>query len=120
MHRTLAVVPVLISALALGGAGTATAETPGCTAASLSSALGTVADGTGAWLSAHPEADGVLTSVGDTGNRDAVRVYFSAHQDQWAELQAIAQPLRTLRANCGGDGASKATGIGDLFNAMSS
>lgn len=98
----------------------AQAETPGCTAGALSNALGTVASQTGAWLGAHPEADSMLTGVADTGNRDAVRVYFSAHQSEWAELQAIAQPLRSLRAQCGGDGASKATGIGDLYNAMSS
>ena len=91
----------------------------GCTAADLSNALGSVSAGTGGWLSSHPEANQMLTDVGNTGNRDAVRVYFAAHQSEWAELQAIAQPLRSLRAQCGGDGAEKATGIGDFFNAMS-
>ena len=62
----------------------------------------------------------MITGVGDSGNKDAVRDYFAGHQSEWAELQAIAQPLRSLRAQCGGDGASKASQIGDLYNAMSS
>ena len=67
----------------------------------------------------HPEANQVITGVGDSGDKDAVRVYFVNHQSEWAELQAIAQPLRGLRAQCGGDGAAKASQIGDLYNAMS-
>jgi heme-binding protein len=96
----------------------ASAAVEGCTAGALSGALGQVATGTGAWLDAHPEANDVITGVGETGNRDAVRVYFVNHQDQWAELQGIAAPLRTLRDRCGGDGAAKATEIGALYQAM--
>ena len=96
------------------------APQPGCTAGDLSNALGTVSGQTGGWLLSHPEANTVITGVGDSGNKDAVRDYFAGHQSEWAELQAIAQPLRSLRAQCGGDGASKASQIGDLYNAMSS
>ena len=103
----------------VGLAASSHAEVAGCNASSLSNALGSVASQTGVWLDAHPEANDVITSVGDTGNKDAVRVYFVNHQSEWAELQGIAQPLRTLRQQCGGDGAAKATGIGDLYNAMS-
>ena len=100
-------------------ASAASAEAPGCTAGALSAALGQTAADTGNWLNAHPAANDMLTNVGNTGNRDDVRVYFVNHQSEWAELQAIAAPLRNLRAQCGGDGAEKASGIGDLFNAMS-
>lgn len=96
------------------------APQPGCTAGDLSNALGTVSGQTGGWLLSHPAANDVITGVGDNGNKDAVRDYFAAHQSEWAELQAIAQPLRGLRAQCGGDSAGKASQIGDLYNAMSS
>jgi heme-binding protein len=118
-------IPLRIAGIAAGLAAlaavtvTASAQPAGqCTAASLSSALGSTASGTGAWLGSHPEANDVITGVGTSGNRDAVRAYFVNHQDQWAELQGIAAPLRTLRDQCGGGSAGKATEIGALYQAM--
>ena len=97
--------------------GSAKADPPGCTAAGLSSALGTVAAGTGAWLSAHPAANDMITNAGPSGNEQAIRDYFAAHPAEWQQLQGIANPLRSLRQGC-----STQVGAGDvarLFDAMS-
>ena len=91
---------------------------PGCTASGLSNALGLVASQTGDWLDGHPEANDVITSVGGTGNEDAIRQYFVAHQSEWAELQGIASPLRNLRNSCNVDVAPAQ--IARLFDAMAS
>jgi heme-binding protein len=69
---------------------------PGCTASGLSSALGQVASSTGAWLSAHPEAEAAV----NTADENAIRTYFATHQAEWSELQGIASPLRSLRQSC--------------------
>lgn len=118
MRKLIATTALAAATLAVVATIPASAVTNGCTAGALSSALGSTAAGTGAWLNSHPEANDVITGVGETGNRDAVRVYFSAHQSEWAELQAIAAPLRSLRDQCGGDSAGKASSIGDLYQAM--
>ena len=118
MIRTITITAVAAATLGLVATVPASAVAEGCTAGALSNALGSTASATGAWLDAHPEANDVITGVGETGNRDAVRVYFVNHQSEWQELQAIAAPLRSLRDRCGGDGAAKATEIGALYQAM--
>ena len=80
----------------LGYMATAHAEPAGCTSSALSSALGTVASQTGGWLSGHPEAEAVI----NTANEGQIRSYFATHQSEWAELQGIASPLRSLRQSC--------------------
>src|SRR4029077_2845498 len=62
----------------------------------LSTALGQVASSTGAWLSAHPEAEAAV----NTADENAIRTYFATHQAEWSELQGIASPLRSLRQSC--------------------
>jgi len=47
-------------------------------------------------LSAHPEAEQVIT----TANEGDIRNYFATHQAEWSELQGIASPLRNLRNSC--------------------
>src|SRR3954447_4284156 len=69
---------------------------PGCTASGLSAALGQVASSTGAWLSAHPEAEAAVNTADD----NAIRTYFAAHPAEWSALQGIASPLRSLRQSC--------------------
>lgn len=118
MIRTVLITAAAAATLGVLATIPASATAEGCTAGALSNALGATATGTGAWLEAHPEANNVITSVGETGNRDAVRDYFIGHQAEWQELQAIAQPLRSLRDRCGGDGAAKAASIGDLYQAQ--
>jgi heme-binding protein len=99
---------------------TASAE-PGCTAAGLSSALGTVSTATGQYLAAHPGADDAITNAGALAPGDsenAIRAYFVAHPQEWADLQGIARPLANLRQQCQVDVAPAQ--IARLFDAMAS
>jgi hypothetical protein len=53
-------------------------------ASGLSSALGQVASSTGAWLSAHPEAEAAV----NTADENAIRTYFATHQAEWLSCKA--------------------------------
>jgi hemophore-related protein len=119
-----------LRALAVGALGGLTAATiaiptasaqPGCTAAGLSTTLGGVSTATGAYLAAHPGADDAITNSGALAPGDAenaIRNYFIAHPNEWADLQGIARPLANLRAQCGVDVAPAQ--IARLFDAMAS
>jgi heme-binding protein len=97
------------------------AAQPQCTAAGLSNALGTVSSATGGYLSSHPGANDVITNAGAMPageGENAIRTYFATHPQEWADLQRIAQPLRTLRQQCNVDVAPAQ--IARLFDAMAS
>ena len=99
---------------------TASAQ-PQCTAAGLSNALGSVSSATGGYLASHPGANDVVTDAGALAPQDgenSIRAYFVSHPQEWAELQAIAQPLRSLRQQCNVDVAPAQ--IARLFDAMAS
>jgi hemophore-related protein len=117
----------VLAAGALGGLTAATialptaSAQPQCTAAGLSSAIGTVATATGRYLAAHPGANDAVTNAGALPPQDAensIRLYFAAHPQEWAELQAIARPLANLRQECAVDVAPAQ--IARLFDAMAS
>ncbi|MGV0800276.1 hemophore-related protein, partial [Mycolicibacterium elephantis] len=72
-------------------------------------------------LSTHSGANDVITNAGAMPpgeGENAIRAYFVAHPQEWADLQAIAQPLRTLRDQCDVDVAPAQ--IARLFDAMAS
>lgn len=97
------------------------AAQPQCTAAGLSTALGSVSTATGDYLASHSGANDVVTNAGAMPpgeGENAIRAYFVAHPQEWADLQAIAQPLRTLREQCNVDVAPAQ--IARLFDAMAS
>ncbi|MGE2688544.1 hemophore-related protein [Mycolicibacterium pulveris] len=97
------------------------AAQPQCTAAGLSTAVGTVSTATGDYLSTHSGANDVITNAGAMPpgeGENAIRAYFVAHPQEWADLQSIAQPLRTLREQCNVDVAPAQ--IARLFDAMAS
>ena len=99
---------------------TASAQ-PQCTAAGLSNALGSVAGATGVYLASHPGADNVVTNAGAMSEQDgenSIRAYFVAHPQEWADLQGLAQPLRSLRQECNVDVAPAQ--IARLFDTMAS
>lgn len=90
-----------------------------CTVSGLSNAIGTVGAQTGQWFASHPDANQAVTSAGGQGDAEgAIRNYFIGHPSEWAELQRIAQPLRTLRQQCGSDVAP--ADIARLYDAMAS
>ena len=90
-----------------------------CTVSGLSNAIGAVGAQTGQWFASHPDANKAVTEAGNSGNAEgAIRNYFVAHPSEWAELQRIAQPLRTLRQQCGSNVAP--ADIARLFDAMAS
>ncbi len=91
-----------------------------CTVSGLSNAIGTVGDQTGQWFAAHPDANKAVTDAGGQGGgaEGAIRNYFVGHPSEWAELQRIAQPLRTLRQQCGSNVAP--ADIARLYDAMAS
>jgi hemophore-related protein len=91
-----------------------------CTVSGLSNAIGAVGAQTGGWFASHPDANQAVTNAGGQGGgaEAAIRNYFVAHPSEWAELQRIAQPLRTLRQQCAVDVAP--TEIARLFDAMAS
>ena len=74
----------------------------------------------GRYFSSHPGANEAITNAGGQGGgaEGAIRNYFVAHQSEWADLQRIAQPLRTLRQQCEVDVAP--TDIARLYDAMAS
>lgn len=99
---------------------TASAQ-PQCTAAELSSTLGSVATATGQYLTAHPDADQVVTNAGSQSPQDGentIRTFFAAHPQEWSELQGIARPLASLRQGCQVQVAPAQ--IARLFDAMAS
>ncbi|MDA4102265.1 hemophore-related protein [Mycolicibacterium monacense] len=88
---------------------------PQCTAAGLSSALLSVSGQTAAYLNSHPGANDAITNAG-SGGEAVIRNYFVANPQEWADLQRIAQPLRTLRQQCQVDVAPAE--IARLYDAM--
>lgn len=90
-----------------------------CTVSGLSNAIGAVGAQTGQWFASHPDANKAVTAAGGQGDAEgAIRDYFIAHPSEWAELQRIAQPLRTLRQQCGSNVAP--ADIARLYDAMAS
>ena len=90
-----------------------------CTVSGLSNAIGTVGAQTGQWFAGHPDANKAVTEAGQGGDAEgAIRNYFVGHPSEWAELQRIAQPLRSLRQACGSNVAP--ADIARLYDAMAS
>lgn len=90
-----------------------------CTVSGLSNAIGAVGAQTGQWFAGHPDANKAVTEAGQGGDAEgAIRNYFVAHPSEWAELQRIAQPLRSLRQACGSNVAP--ADIARLYDAMAS
>jgi len=96
------------------------AAAPPCDAAGLNTAVSTVASQTAGYLSSHPGANDAITNAGGQGGgaEATIRNYFAAHPTEWADLQRIAQPLRSLRQQCEVDVAP--TEIARLYDAMAS
>jgi len=115
----------VLAAGVLGGLAATTVALPtasadaDCTVSGLSNAIGTVGAQTGQWFAGHPDANKAVTAAGQSGDAEgAIRNYFVGHQSEWAELQRLAQPLRSLRQQCGSNVAP--ADIARLYDAMAS
>ena len=100
-----------LTAIAIAGAAIASSmpiatAQPSCTASGLSSALGQVASSTGAWLSAHPEAEAAV----NTADENAIRTYFATHQAEWSDVMKE----RGLRSSC--PSRARMLGVFTLFH----
>jgi hemophore-related protein len=79
------------------------APPPGCTAADLAQASGTVGTATGQYLFTHPDVNNFFTSLRGLPNeelRGRVQTYMDANPQVEAELNAIRQPVTDLRNRC--------------------
>lgn len=95
------------------------AAAPQCSASGLAATAGGVLTQAGAYLDAHPDANDALTAAGKQGGdaEGTVRSYFTAHPGEFLDLKNIAQPLTSLRGQCG---VSISPGqLATLFDALS-
>jgi hemophore-related protein len=93
-----------LGAVVVGTVAAPTAAAAPCTASGLSTTASGVLSAAGVYLDAHPGANDVLTAAGTQSPDDArssVRGYFIGHPGEFLDLQAIAQPLKDLRSQCG-------------------
>ncbi len=79
------------------------APPPGCTAADLAQASGTVGTAMGDYLFSHPDVNDFFTSLRGKPNeeiRGDVQTYMNAHPQVESDINGIRQPLTDLRNRC--------------------
>src|ERR1700730_2981444 len=94
----------ITGATLFGGASLALAEpTPGCTAADLAEASGTVGTRMADYLFNNPEVNNFFTGLRGLPNeqvRGEVQNYMNAHPQVESDINGIRQPLTDLRSRC--------------------
>jgi len=102
----------MAGAMLFGGAALAFAEpppapppppAPGCTAADLAQASGTVGTAMAAYLFSHPDVNNFFTSLRGLPNeelRGRIQTYMDANSQVEAEINGIRQPVTDLRNRC--------------------
>jgi hemophore-related protein len=79
------------------------APPPGCTAADLAQASGTVGTAMAAYMFSHPDVNNFFTSLRGLPNeelRGRVQTYMDANPVVEAEINGIRQPVTDLRNRC--------------------
>jgi heme-binding protein len=79
------------------------APAPGCTAADLAQASGTVGTAMAAYMFSHPDVNNFFTSLRGKPNeeiRGDVQTYMDANPQVEAEINGIRQPVTDLRNRC--------------------
>jgi hemophore-related protein len=79
------------------------AATPGCTAADLAQASGTVGTAMADYMFSHPDVNDFFTGLRGLPNeeiRGDVQTYMSAHPQAESDINGIRQPLTDLRNRC--------------------
>jgi hemophore-related protein len=95
----------MAGAALVGAASSASADPPppGCTAADLATASGTVGTAMGEYLFTHPWVNDFFTSLRGLPNdeiHDRVQTYMDANPQVEGEINGIRQPLTDLRSHC--------------------
>jgi len=103
----------MAGAMLFGGASLASAEptpapplpapAPGCTAADLAQASGTVGTAMGVYLFSHPDVNDFFTGLRGRPNeeiRGDVQNYMNANPQVESEINGIRQPLTDLKNRC--------------------
>jgi hemophore-related protein len=100
---------IVFGAVAAGLLGAVVAGPPAaaapaaCTASGLATTASGALGAAGQYLGSHPDADNVLTAAASQSPEDArssVRGYFTAHPNEFLELQNILRPVTDLRNQC--------------------
>ena len=97
---------LLAVGVAGGGAPSATAAPPNCTAADMAGVSAGVSAATSAYLFTHPDVNAFFTSLEGSPRdelRGSIATYLNANPQTKADLQGIRQPLMDLRNRCSGD-----------------
>ncbi len=100
--RRAAAVIIGAGAVAVGLAGTATAD-PGCTVADMTAVETGVAAGMTTYLWTHPDVNDFFTGLQGLDNTDAfaqTQAYLTANPGIKAQMDAIQAPADDLRARC--------------------
>ncbi|MFN8100875.1 MAG: heme-binding protein [Mycobacterium sp.] len=99
-----ALVAVAAGAVMLGGAASAMADEPNCTAADLAGITGGVSTATSAYLWTHPAVNDFMTSLKDlpkAERQQKIAEYMDANPQVKDELGAIRQPVVDFHNRCG-------------------
>jgi heme-binding protein len=81
----------------------AAAPTPGCTAADLAQASGTVGTGMAGYLFSHPDVNNFFTGLRGLPNEEIhgdVQNYMNANPQVESDINGIRQPLTELQNHC--------------------
>lgn len=109
-----------VGALVAGTIALPAATAAPCKASEFASTASGVLASAGSYLDAHPGADDVLTASADQPAAEAqasVRGYFTAHPNEFLDLQNIVAPIKNQRSQCG---VSVTPGqLAALFDALS-
>lgn len=90
-----------------------------CKASGYAATASGVLANAGGYLDTHPGADDVLTAAANQPAGDAassVRGYFTAHPNEYFDLQNIVAPLKDVKNQCGIDVTP--TQLATLFDAL--
>lgn len=94
----------ITGATLFGGAATAAADPPNCTAADLARVSSGVSSATSDYLFAHPDVNAFFTGLKGqprSAVADDVQNYLNANPQVQADLAGVRQPLVDFRNGCG-------------------
>jgi hemophore len=95
---------VIVTAMAMPEAPSATAASDPCAASEVARTIGSTATSMGNYLDAHPDTNAALTTIsqqqGGPQSLGALKAYFDANPQASKDMQALQAPLQGLSARC--------------------